>query len=90
MIIEEEIEELDFELGMLKDQEKDIDTYNQICALIAKCQNLITELKKESKQSSRLRADYVCNCKAQVVTIKNKAQKLLWETQLIDSSIFAF
>ena len=40
MIIEEEIEELDFELGMLKDQEKDIDTYNQICALIAKCQNL--------------------------------------------------
>ena len=36
MIIDEEIEELDFELGMLKDQEKNIDTYNQICALIAK------------------------------------------------------
>lgn len=90
MIIEEEIEELDFELVMLKEQEKNIDTYNQICALIEKCQNLISELKKESKKSSRLRADYVCDCKAQVVTIKNKAQKLLCETQLINSSVFAF
>lgn len=73
MSIEEEIEMLEGEFCELKHEEQSDDVTHRMQELAKKCKQALKNLKCDSTELTRLRADYLAACRTRIDTVQQKA-----------------